>query len=211
MTDNLKPFRGMMASVVMGLALWICIGVALGATPHPVQLCPVAAPGGNCPATATPVCGIPTQAADPVHVVNVGYVAYNAISASASVHDCTTNAWVAFSTTGIPLFSALPPPVPPAAPVTVAKTFSWTAPTQNTDGSPITGVLTYNVYLGGKILNTVPITQTSFGTQLAPGAYSVTATAVNAGIESAPSAALTLTIVTPAVLQPNPPTTVTSK
>lgn len=34
--------------------------------------------------------------------------------------------------------------------VTTSNTLSWTAPTTNTDGSTITGTLTYNVYQGAK-------------------------------------------------------------
>lgn len=187
---------------------------APAAAPHPIQLCPVAAVKLACPAPNQAVCKVPALAADPVHVVNFGYAAYNTISNSSQVYDCTVNQWVAFSTTGIPLFSQITPPVvPPVAPVTVAKTFSWTAPTQNTDGSAITGALTYNVYVGSAPTNTAPITGTSYVAQLAVGTYSVTVTAVNAaGVESAQSApALSVTVVATPVVQPNPPSAVTAQ
>lgn len=203
----------MKSKALFGIGLALLAVVAFSATapttPHLIQLCPVAAPNLACPATATPVCGIPTKATDPIHVVNVGYVAYNAISNSASVHDCTTSAWTPFSTTGIPLFSQLTPPVSPIT--TVTKTFNWVAPTQNTDGTAITGALTYKLYLNGVVYSTAPITGTSFSTALAPGAYSVTVTAVNTGgIESAQSSPpLAFTVAAPAS-KPNAPSGVTS-
>ena len=90
------------------------------------------------------------------------------------------------------------------------KTFNWTPPTQNTDGSPLPDaeIGSYNIYCDGNLIGTVTNTgntsswQTPVGT-FPPGDYTCTATAINtAGIESAQSNAVNFTV---AASVPNPP------
>lgn len=96
------------------------------------------------------------------------------------------------------------------SPVTEIK---WTAPTQNTDGSPITQNLVYNLYIDG--VNTMgfpgtlnPNGQYSFpldqvAAMAAPGDYTLTLTAVDEdGDESDPSNAIVVTSLSPV---PNAP------
>lgn len=63
-------------------------------------------------------------------------------------------------------------------------TLNWVAPTANTDGSPITGTVTYNIYQGAsaitlaKVQSGVTGTSTTVTTGLTPGTnefFSVTA------------------------------------
>jgi len=85
---------------------------------------------------------------------------------------------------------------------------TWTAPTENTDGSPIDYELAYNLYIDGVQALAFPGTLNPDGRysfaaadvpQLQePGTYELTLTAFNTNvpdIESDPSNALTLTVV----------------
>lgn len=72
---------------------------------------------------------------------------------------------------------------------------TWTAPTANTDGTPISSTLTYNAYWAigpcagitpGSVMNTTPITTLSYTvTNVGPGDKCFGVTAVENGIESA--------------------------
>lgn len=71
---------------------------------------------------------------------------------------------------------------------------TWTAPTSNTDGTSITGPLTYNVYQGTspttltKVASNVTATTNSITTGLSDGVtYYWSVTAVVGGVESAQS------------------------
>ncbi len=85
---------------------------------------------------------------------------------------------------------------------TGSATLSWTPPTTNTDGSPLTNLAGYKVYWGpsqGTYPNSVTIMNpglTSYVVEnLAPGSYFFVATALNSmGVESAFSAAGSKTI-----------------
>src|SRR5882724_7358880 len=91
-------------------------------------------------------------------------------------------------------------------------TGTWTAPTTNTDGSPIVGALTYNIYIvtGVQTAPAVPpkftgVTGTSFSmcTGLAAGQYTAFVTAVEtptpggSSSESAPGPAAHFVLVSP--------------
>ena len=82
------------------------------------------------------------------------------------------------------------PSAPP--PTTGSATLSWTEPTENTDGTPITDLAGYHIYYGtsqGALTSTVTIavaTETSYVVSgLAPGTYYFTVVAYNtAGVDS---------------------------
>jgi predicted phage tail protein len=84
-------------------------------------------------------------------------------------------------------------PEPPPPPSVVGVTVSWSAPTTNTDGSPLTGsnaISHYRLawYSGGAFVNSLITTNTTATvTGLAPGTYTFTVTTVAVdGEESAP-------------------------
>jgi len=85
-------------------------------------------------------------------------------------------------------------------------TLNWTAPTTNTDGSPITGALTYRVY-GALQGSTKALIGTGISpyvhTQVPTGTFCYAVTAVVAGIESAQTPEVCRVIPAPT---PNPPT-----
>lgn len=88
-----------------------------------------------------------------------------------------------------------------------------TAPTQNTDGSAITGAITYSFYRGTSAttvttkLNATPTTTCAYTDNAAPvGTQYYAATAIVGGIESAKSAIVSKLIAAPI---PNPPTLLT--
>jgi hypothetical protein len=89
-----------------------------------------------------------------------------------------------------------PPTSPPASPpATGSATLSWTAPTQNTDGSPLTNLAGFHIYYGtteGSWTSTITIlegTETSYVVSgLAPGTYYFTVVAFNTdGVDSTDS------------------------
>jgi hypothetical protein len=96
-----------------------------------------------------------------------------------------------------PCPTAIPDPVPRDA-----VRLSWTAPTQNTDGSSITKAITYTVYEGTVAKCTTAATAGSL-TGLSVGAHSWALTAKTSDGESAKTATVSKTI--PAA-PPNPPT-----
>ncbi len=76
----------------------------------------------------------------------------------------------------------------PVLPTTGSATLSWTEPTENTDGTPITGLAGYHIYYGtsqGSLTSTITVasaTETSYViTGLAPGTYYFTVVAFNYG------------------------------
>jgi hypothetical protein len=84
---------------------------------------------------------------------------------------------------------------PPASPATGSASLSWTAPTENTDGTPLTDLAGYHIYYGtsaGAWTSTITIlsaTETSYIVSgLASGTYYFTIVAFNSeGIDSADS------------------------
>jgi hypothetical protein len=91
---------------------------------------------------------------------------------------------------------------PSATPATGSATLSWTPPTENTDGTPITGLAGYHIYYGtsaSALTTTVTIadpTQTSYVVGgLAPGTYYFAIVAYNTvGIDSTESNTASKTI-----------------
>jgi Fibronectin type III domain len=98
--------------------------------------------------------------------------------------------------------SAAPPappppsaPASPASPATGSATLSWTAPAENTDGTPVTDLAGYHIYYGtsaGAWTSTITVleaTETSYVVDgLAPGTYYFAVVAFNtAGDDSSQS------------------------
>ena len=80
-------------------------------------------------------------------------------------------------------------PAPPPPPVLGTAQLTWTAPTSNTDGTPVVGVLTYRVYHGlsaAAMTDMVPVTGLTYTYgNLAAGTHYFAVSAVNAeGFES---------------------------
>jgi hypothetical protein len=83
------------------------------------------------------------------------------------------------------------------ATATGSATLSWTSPTQNTDGTPLTNLAGFKVYWGkspGSYTNSVTLTNPGLTAyvvdQLTPATWYFSMTAMNsAGVESAQSAA----------------------
>lgn len=100
-------------------------------------------------------------------------------------------------------------PTPPATtpvPVTSSAALSWTAPTQNTDGSPLTDLASFRIYQGTSAATlaqvaTVGAAGGAYTTPtLQPGTYYFSVTAVNAaGVESSRSGVVSTTIAPPPV------------
>jgi hypothetical protein len=90
----------------------------------------------------------------------------------------------------------------PAAPTTGSASLSWVAPTENTDGSPITGLAGYHIYYGtseGAMTTTVTVaspTETTYVVNgLAPGTYYFEIVAYNSsGVDSSDSNTASKTI-----------------
>jgi hypothetical protein len=90
---------------------------------------------------------------------------------------------------------------PPAAPATGSATLSWTAPTQNTDGTPITDLAGYHIYYGvsaSQMTTTITVTsaETSYVVSgLAPATYYFAVVAfTSAGLDSPQSNVASKTI-----------------
>ena len=113
----------------------------------------------------------------------VGTTGSIAITAS----DGSSRAYLAPFTVQVKAAVASSPP-----PTTGAATLSWTQPTHNTDGSPITGLAGYHIYYGtnesnpSQRIDLTGATATTYVVQgLAPGTYYFTVVAyTDAGIDS---------------------------
>jgi hypothetical protein len=113
----------------------------------------------------------------------VGTTGSIAIAAS----DGSSRAYLAPFTIQVKAVVASSPP-----PTTGTATLSWTEPTHNTDGSPITGLAGYHIYYGtsesnpSQRIDLTGATATTYVVQgLAPGTYYFTVVAYNdAGIDS---------------------------
>ena len=96
---------------------------------------------------------------------------------------------------GVPPASTPAAPTSPAGPTTGSANLSWTVPTQNTNGTPVTDLAGYHIYYGtsaGAWTSTITIlsaTETSYIVSgLASGTYYFTIVAFNSeGIDSADS------------------------
>ncbi|HEY8540574.1 MAG TPA: putative Ig domain-containing protein, partial [Steroidobacteraceae bacterium] len=107
------------------------------------------------------------------------------------------------ATTSLPAFSiTVTAPTPPPPPTTGSATLSWQAPTQNTDGSPLTNLAGYRILYGtsqNALNQTITInnpgTTTYVIDNLTPATWYFAVRAVNsAGVESANSAVASKTI-----------------
>jgi Fibronectin type III domain len=92
-----------------------------------------------------------------------------------------------------PATSAPTSPAPPASPKTGSATLSWTAPTENTNGTPVTDLAGYHIYYGtteGAWTSTITVleaTETSYVVSgLAPGTYYFTVVAFNTAGDDSP-------------------------
>jgi hypothetical protein len=81
----------------------------------------------------------------------------------------------------------------PASPATGSATLSWTAPTQNTDGTPVTDLAGYHIYYGtssGTWTSTITVleaNETSYVVSgLSPGTYYFAVVAFNTAGEDSP-------------------------
>jgi hypothetical protein len=97
---------------------------------------------------------------------------------------------------------------PNALPATIpgmpsTANFNWTAPALNTDGSQVTGVVTYNVYQGAlgalvKVQSGITGLSVSVTAGITPGSQQCFAvSATENGVESAPSQAACVTVPLP--------------
>ena len=94
---------------------------------------------------------------------------------------------------GAPATSTPATPAPPASPKTGSATLSWTPPTENTDGTPVTDLAGYHIYYGtteGAWTSTITVleaTETSYVVSgLAPGTYYFTVVAFNTAGDDSP-------------------------
>lgn len=86
----------------------------------------------------------------------------------------------------------------------VEKTFSWVAPTMNTDGSPLAAsqIAGYTITCGSRVL-TVNGPVTSFKADFGPGSYTCSAvTRATNGETSAPSNSVSFTVPQPVPAAP---------
>lgn len=183
------------------------------AAPPPTYICPSAKAGDVAPTCAVKTaCAVPTKATDMVRTSIDGknqlWEPYSTLTATSAVANCSTGTWSTLAGLGIPLFSSTPTLPTALTPLTI----SWTAPTTNTDNSPLTDLASYNLYsaigtVAPKLLATIKAPATSYATApLAPGFYSFSVTAVNAaGAESDKSAIVSITLPLPIPLKPSPP------
>jgi hypothetical protein len=94
--------------------------------------------------------------------------------------------------TSPPPLSSGPPPVTPPTPTTGAATVSWVAPTQNSDGSPLTSLAGYTIYYGtsaASLTQTIKVASAGASsyvvTNLSSGTwYFAVAAYTNAGVQS---------------------------
>ena len=84
-------------------------------------------------------------------------------------------------------------PTSPAGPTTGSANLSWTVPTQNTNGTPVTDLAGYHIYYGtseGAWTSTITVleaTETSYVVSgLAPGTYYFAVVAFNTAGEDSP-------------------------
>jgi hypothetical protein len=117
-----------------------------------------------------------------------------------------TYTFVTLASLGFGSAGNVPPP-----PNANAAVLTWTAPTQNTDGTTITAPLTYNVYRGAsataltKLTSVSALTYTDPAGSATPTTYFYAITAVEAGVESVDSGVVSKTIAA-AALTPGAPT-----
>ena len=94
---------------------------------------------------------------------------------------------------GVPPASTPAAPATPTSPATGSATLTWTEPTKNTDGTPVTDLAGYHIYYGtteGAWTSTITVleaTETSYVVSgLAPGTYYFAVVAFNADGDDSP-------------------------
>jgi hypothetical protein len=105
----------------------------------------------------------------------------------------TASATATATGTTAPPASTPAAPAPPASPTTGSATLSWTVPTQNTNGTPVTDLAGYHIYYGtteGAWTSTITVleaTETSYVVNgLAAGTYYFAVVAFNTAGEDSP-------------------------
>jgi hypothetical protein len=99
---------------------------------------------------------------------------------------CGNGVGVAPATSSVAAAVPTAPPPPPASPATGSVSLAWSAPTENTDGTPLTDLAGYHIYYGtaeGAWTSTITVldaSETSYVVNgLAPGTYYFTVVAFN--------------------------------
>jgi hypothetical protein len=210
----LKTLTSLSALAIAGLLLTACgngVGVSPAssdaATPAGVPSAPAATPVALTGTPATSVTAGQNYAFQPTVSAGSGSVTFQiqgkptwaAFNASTGALTGTPAVANEGTTTGITITGsngsssasigpfAIAVNAPPASPpATGSATLSWTAPTENTDGSPLTNLAGFHIYYGttsGQWTSTITIasaTETSYVvTGLAPGTYYFTVVAFN--------------------------------
>lgn len=110
--------------------------------------------------------------------------------------------------------------VPLPGPITSGTVnFAWTAPTANTDGTPVADIMGYNIYRGATcaaltVLNTALVSGLTYSdTNLAPGPYCYAISSVSKSEgESPQSSSITVQVPVPApASKPSPPGSFTAQ
>jgi hypothetical protein len=194
--------------------------IATAATPDLIQTCsslPATAPAGaliGCPTTN--VGWGPRLTTDLVRIQQASagnaqkWVPYSTVAAADKVVRKSTGTWDTFSNVAVSPAPTPPVPVPVATVTTVVIT--WTVPTQNADGSPLTDLKSYNVYQGGSEatlvkVGSIVVPMTAYTTPaLSPGTYYFAVTAVDSiGNESARTPAVSTVVAPPPTKIPGTP------
>lgn len=201
----------MRAILFWSVVIFWCVCSVLVARADQVYACAdagadgrVMSPWPNCTAASYQDASLALVVATNDSSPNPTWKAATKLTSADRVFSHDQNVWVANSTfTWAPLASVAG---------TGSLTLSWTAPTQNTDGSALTDLAGYWVYSGAAATSLSKLTQitnkaaTSYVvTGLVPGSYSYAVTAYNAaGVESDLSATTTATV--PKQTKPAAPT-----
>jgi hypothetical protein len=121
-----------------------------------------------------------------------------ATGAAATAQAATSSSVASTSTTTSAGSTVSTPPTASSGTVTL----NWTAPTQNTDGTPLTNLAGYDIHYGtssGNYTQTISVSNPGIATyvvdNLSPGTYYFTVSAVNSqGTESPLSSQVTTTV-----------------
>jgi hypothetical protein len=115
------------------------------------------------------------------------------VSPASAPSTATSAAAPATSASTTPAPPASTAPAAPASPKTGSATLSWTAPTENTNGTPATDLAGYHIYYGtteGAWTSTITVleaTETSYVVSgLAPGTYYFAVVAFNTAGDDSP-------------------------
>jgi hypothetical protein len=208
-----KPLIILALIATISVNAWVTL--AYGAAPDQIQYCKVPA---TSTATGSLVGCPPAQVAwGPVLTTDLvrtqtpaqAWVPYSSLTPTSMVVRKTGGAWVALSSITVTPAPTNPQSggggsVTPPPPYSASVTLTWKAPTTNTDGSSLTDLASYNVYMGATAANLLPVGKvtaptTTFTTSpLTVGSYTFTVTAVNlSGVESAQAALVTTTVSKP--------------